>query len=172
MLKEPMLKKLNDQIALEGYSAYLYYAMVGYFETINLKGFANWMLIQAQEEITHMHRIFTYINDRGASVTLQQVDQPPAMWESPLVCIAETLAHEQMISEKINECVTLALQENDHSTNAMLQWFVSEQVEEEAAADDLLQKLTMVGDNSSGLFLLDSELAKRTFVSDLEIGAG
>ncbi len=168
MLKESVLNKLNEQIALEGYSAYLYYAMVGYFETINLKGFSNWMLIQAQEEITHMHRIFTYVYDRGASVTLQQVDQPPAKWESPVACIAETLEHEQMISEKINGCVSLALEENDHSTNAMLQWFVSEQVEEEANADDLLQKLMMVGDNASGLFLLDTELAKRTFVSDLE----
>lgn len=172
MLKDSVLDKLNEQVALEGYSAYLYYAMVGYFESINLKGFSNWMLIQAQEEVTHMHRIFTYINDRGASVKLQAQAQPPASWGSPLECIAETLEHEQMISEKINECVTLALQENDHSTNAMLQWFVNEQVEEEASADDLLQKLTMVGDNASGLFLLDAELAKRTFVSELEGAAG
>ncbi|MBN4046710.1 ferritin [bacterium AH-315-P07] len=167
MLKEPILNKLNDQIALEGYSAYLYYAMVGYFETINLKGFANWMLIQAQEEITHMQRIFTYVNDRGAAVRLQAMDQPPATWDSPLAVVTETLAHEQMISEKINECVTLAIQENDHSTNAMLQWFVSEQVEEEANVDDLLQKLIMIGDNASGLFLMDADLAKRTFVSEL-----
>ena len=167
MLKEPILNKLNDQIALEGYSAYLYYAMVGYFETINLKGFANWMLIQAQEEITHMQRIFTYVNDRGAAVRLQAMDQPPATWDSPLAVVTETLAHEQMISEKINECVTLAIQENDHSTNAMLQWFVSEQVEEEANADDLLQKLIMIGDNASGLFLMDADLAKRTFVFEL-----
>ena len=171
MLKESVLNKLNEQIALEGYSAYLYYSMVGYFETVNLKGFANWMLIKAQEEVTHMHRFFTYINDRGASVQLQAQAQPPSTWESPLACIAETLEHEQMISEKINECVTLALQENDHATNAMLQWFVTEQVEEEATADDLLQKLKMVGDNSSGLFLLDGELAKRTFSPD-ESGGG
>lgn len=163
MLKDPILNKLNEQIAYEGYSAYLYYAMVGYFETINLKGFANWMLIQAQEEVTHMHRIFTYINDKGAAVKLQAVDQPPSKWDSPLACITETLAHEQMISEKINECVTLALSEMDHATNAMLQWFVSEQVEEEANADELLQKLKMIGDNSSGLYLLDNELAKRAF---------
>jgi ferritin len=130
------------------------------------------MLIQAQEEITHMHRIFTYINDRGASVTLQQVDQPPSSWESPLACIEQTLEHEQMISEKINECVTLALQENDHSTNAMLQWFVTEQVEEEANADDLLQKLRMIGDNASGLYLLDTELSKRVFTSELDSPRG
>jgi ferritin len=168
MLKDSVRGKLNEQIALEGYSAYLYYAMVGYFESVNLKGFANWMLIQAQEEITHMHRIFTYINDRGATVELQGHPEPPSKWESPEACIAETLVHEQMISEKINECVTLALKENDHSTNAMLQWFVTEQVEEEATADELLQKLKMVDGNSSGLFLLDGELAKRTFVPEAE----
>jgi ferritin len=150
----------------EAYSSYLYYSMVGYFESVNLKGFANWMLIQAQEEITHMHRIFTYINDKGASVVLGAIDQPQSTWESPEACIRETLAHEQFISEKINECVTLALSENDHSTNAMLQWFVAEQVEEEANADDLLQKLIMIGDNSSGLFLLDTELATRKFVDE------
>ena len=172
MLNDAVLKKLNEQVAQEGYSAYLYYAMVGYFDRVNLRGFANWMLIQAQEEITHMHRIFTYVHDRGASVTLQGQEQPPSSWESPLVCISETLEHERMISEKINECVTLALGENDHSTNAMLQWFVNEQVEEEAKADDLYQKLKMIGNDASGLYLLDTELAKRVFVSDSDASAG
>lgn len=149
MLKQPMLDKLNAQLAKEAYSAYLYYAMVGYLETTNLKGFANWMLIQAQEEMTHMHRLFTYINDRGAQVVLAPLEQPPHTWDSVEACIAETLAHEQMISESINECVTLAMAENDHPTNTMLQWFVSEQVEEEANADDLLQKVTIVLNNFS-----------------------
>lgn len=166
MLKDSILTKLNEQVQHEAYSAYLYYSMVSYFDTVNLKGFANWMLIQAQEEITHMHRIFSYIHDKGASVSLGGIDQPPASWESPVECIGETLTHEQFISEKINECVTLALSENDHSTNTMLQWFVAEQVEEEANADDLLQKLIMIGDNSSGLFLLDSELGQRKFVNE------
>lgn len=165
MLKDAILNKLNEQIKHEAYSAYLYYAMVGYFETKNLKGFANWMLIQAQEEITHMHRIFTYINDRGAVVELEGVEKPQATWESPVDCIRDALEHERFISEKINECVSLAVAENDHSTNTMLQWFVSEQVEEEATADELLQKLIMIGDNASGLFLLDIELSKRQFHS-------
>ena len=168
MLNKPMLDKLNNQLAKEAYSAYLYYSMAGYFETENLKGFANWMLIQAQEEMTHMHRLFAYINDRGAQVILATIDQPPHRWDSVKGCVAETLAHEQMISESINECVTLAIAENDHPTNTMLQWFVSEQVEEEANADDLLQKVKMIGDNSSGLYLLDNELSKRTFVNETE----
>ncbi len=165
MLNKAMLDKLNDQLAKEAYSAYLYYSMVGYFETVNLKGFANWMLIQAQEEMTHVHRLFTYINDRGAQVQLSALDQPPNTWESVEGCVAETLEHECMISASINECVTLAMQENDHPTNTMLQWFVTEQVEEEANANDLLQKVRMIGDNSSGLYLLDNELSKRSFVN-------
>lgn len=166
MLKDSMLDKLNEQIQHEAYSAYLYYSMVGYFESENLKGFANWMQIQAQEEITHMHRIFTYINDKGASVVLGPVDQPPSKWDSPVECIRQTLEHECFISEKINECVTLALSENDHATNAMLQWFVAEQVEEEANADELLQKVIMIGDNASGMFLVDNELGQRKFVDE------
>lgn len=166
MLKQTILDKLNDQLAKEAYSAYLYYSMAGYFETVSLKGFANWMLIQAQEEMTHMHRLFNYINDRGAQVILAQVDQPPHSWASVEECVAETLAHEQFISESINECVTLAIKENDHPTNTMLQWFVNEQVEEEASADDLLQKVKMIGDNSSGLYLLDNELSQRKFVDE------
>jgi ferritin len=166
MIKAAMLDKLNDQLAKEANSAYIYYSMVGYFESVNLKGFANWMLIQAQEEITHMHRLFTYINDRGAQAVLSRIDQPQHSWDSVEACIAETLAHEQMISESINECMTLAMKENDHSTTTMLQWFVAEQVEEEANADDLLQKVKMIGDNSSGLYLLDNELSKRTFVDE------
>lgn len=163
MLKENILAKLNEQVKHEAYSAYLYYSMVGYFETKNLKGFANWMLIQAQEEITHMHRIFSYIYNRGASVELEAQEKPKHTWESPVDAIRDALEHERFISEKINECVTLAVSENDHPTNTMLQWFVAEQVEEEASADELLQKLIMIGDNASGLFLLDTELSKRRF---------
>jgi ferritin len=166
MLKQAVLDKLNDQLAKEAYSAYLYYSMVGYFESVNLKGFANWMLIQAQEEMTHMHKLFTYINDRGAQVVLQELPKPHNTWESVEACVAETYEHECMISESINECVTLAIKENDHPTNTMLQWFVTEQVEEEANADDLLQKIKMIGDNSSGLYLLDNELSRRTFVDE------
>lgn len=168
MLKDAILDKLNEQIKHEAYSAYIYYAMVGYFETQNLKGFANWMLIQAQEEITHMHRIFSYVNDRGAAVELEGMDKPQGTWDSPVDAIKAALEHERFISEKINECVSLAVAENDHPTNTMLQWFVAEQVEEEATADELLQKLIMIGDNASGLFLLDSELSKRRFGSESE----
>ena len=109
MLSDQILNKLNDQISKEAYSAYLYYSMSAYFESVNLKGFANWMLIQAQEEITHTQRIFTYINDKGARVQLGPLEEPPHDWDSPLACLEDAYQHECMISGIINECVTLAL---------------------------------------------------------------
>lgn len=162
MLKKSMEAKLNDQLNKEIYSAYLYFSMAAYFESISLKGFANWMMVQAQEELIHGAKLFDYINDRKGRVRLEQVDKPPEEWGSPLDVIQNAYEHECWVSEKINECVSMALTENDHSTNTFLQWFVAEQVEEEAAADEIVQKLKLIGDNSSGLFLVDSELAGRS----------
>lgn len=166
MLKERVLAKLNEQLKHELASAYLYFSMAGYFESISLKGFANWMKVQAQEELAHSVRIFSYINDKSARVEIYELEAPKNDWGSPLAAIEDAHQHECYISERINECVSLALAENDHSTNTFLQWFVAEQVEEEAAADDVVQKLKLIGDNSSGLFLLDQELQKRNFESD------
>lgn len=166
MLKDAIESKLNDQVNKELYSAYLYYSMASYFESINLKGFANWVKVQAQEELTHVARLFDYINDRGGRVQFDAVDGPPGEWDSPLAALQNAYEHECWVSERINECVSLALAENDHSTNTFLQWFVAEQVEEEANADDIVQKLTLIGDNSSGLFLMDNELGGRSLSSD------
>ena len=163
MLKDNVLNKLNEQLNYELASAYVYFAMAGYLESINLKGFSNWMKVQAQEEIAHTARIFNYINDKSARVHMTALDAPKNDWSSPLEALEDAYAHECMISEKINDCVTLAIQESDHSTNTFLQWFVAEQVEEEAAADDIVQKLKLIGDNSSGLYLLDTELMNRSF---------
>ncbi len=162
MLKETVLNKLNDQFNCEVFSAYLYFSMAGNFESINLKGFANWMEIQAQEELTHAHRIYKYIVDRGDRPMMAAVDAPRHDWGSPLEAMTDAYEHECQISAQINDCVTLVLKENDHSTNTMLQWFVNEQIEEEAVADDIVQKLKLIADNSTGLFLLDTELSKRT----------
>lgn len=171
MLKDNVLEKLNEQLKFELASAYVYFSMAAYFESISLKGFANWMAVQAQEELSHVVRIFNYVNDKGARVRTYALDAPKNDWGSPLDAIQDAYGHECMISEKINECVTLALEENDHSTNTFLQWFVAEQVEEEANADDLVQKLKLIGDNSSGLFLLDQELQKRKFEGETAGGA-
>ena len=163
MLKDSILEKLNEQVNHELRSAYVYYAMAAYFEGVSLKGFAHWMTLQAQEELTHVDRIFRYINDKGARVELRDVPAPRGEWKSPLDAMQDAYNHECFVSEKINECVSAALAANDHSTNAFLQWFVAEQVEEEAAADDVVQKLKLIGEHPSGLFLLDNELSKRTF---------
>ncbi len=166
MLKKSMLAKLNEQFNHELASAYVYYAMAAYFDSINLKGFANWMRIQAQEELTHVHRFYTYIIDRGARPSFAAHKEPKQDWKSPLAAMQDAYKHECFISEKISECVTLALKESDHPTNTMLQWFVNEQVEEEATAHDVVQKLVLIGDNTSALFLLDNELAGRTFAPE------
>ncbi len=163
MLKKNVLEKLNEQFNHELASAYVYYAMAAHFDSVNLKGFANWMRIQAQEELTHVHRIYTYIINRGARPFFAAAAEPKQEWKSPLDAMKDAYKHECFISEKIGECVTLVLKEGDHSTNTMLQWFVNEQVEEEASADDIVQKLKLIGDNTSALFLLDNELASRSF---------
>ncbi len=172
MLKPNILEKLNEQFNHELYSAYLYYAIAGYFESVNLKGFAHWMVIQAQEELMHVSRIFDYINDRDARVSFRAVDAPPKDWKSHLVAVEDAYKHECKVSEQINECVAAAIKENDYSTHTFLQWFISEQVEEEANANDLVQKLKMIDNHPSGLFLLDSELAGRQLPSGPDPGAG
>lgn len=162
MLKPKILEQLNQQFNHELYSAYLYYAVAGYFDSHNLGGFAHWMVAQATEELAHVSRIYDYINDKGGRVEFRSVDAPPPDWKSHMAAVEEAYKHECRVSEQINECVALAIKENDYSTHTFLQWFVAEQVEEEATTDDLVQKLKMIGDNPSGLFLLDSELGKRS----------
>jgi ferritin len=166
MLKEKVLDKINDQLNKELAAAHLYYSMAGYFESISLKGFANWMIIQAQEELTHSHRLFMYIIHRGARPVLTAADAPKHDWKTPLDAMKDAYKHECKVSEMINECVGMAIKEGDHMTNTMLQWFVNEQVEEEAAADDVVQKLKLIGDNSGALFMLDNELAGRTLAAE------
>lgn len=166
MLNDRIEERLNEQIRHELQSAYIYFGMAAYFESISLKGFANWMTVQAQEELAHAYRIFDFINDRSGRAVLKALDAPPGTWDSPLAAVTSAYEHECKVSQSINECVTLALEEKDHMTNGFLQWFVTEQVEEEASADDLVQKLKLIGDNASGLFLLDNELSKRTFTPE------
>lgn len=162
MLSEKIEAALNQQINEELYSAYIYLAMAAYFHDQNLDGFANWMRIQNQEETLHAMKFYDYIFERNGRVKLLPLNGPPAEWESPLDAFQGSYEHEQKISGLINNLVTLALQESDHATWQFLQWFVSEQVEEEANADRVIQSLKLVGDNPTGLFMLDRELAQRT----------
>ena len=171
MIKEKIQGALNDQLNWELYSAYIYFAMAAYFESVNLPGCANWMKVQAQEELTHVMKFYDFVNERGGRVTLAAVEAPPAEWDSPLAAFVNAYEHEQGVSERINKLVDVAVAESDHATNGFLQWFVTEQVEEEASVDEIVQKLKLVGKEGGGLFMLDGELAQRVFVPPAAAGS-
>ncbi|MEW6427718.1 MAG: ferritin [Thermodesulfobacteriota bacterium] len=164
MLSKKMEKALNDQINAEFFSAYLYLSMATHFDSISLPGFVNWMKQQTQEEMFHGMKMFNYVSDRGGRVVLQAIAQPPATWKSTLEVFQQVLEHEQKVTGLINGLVDLAIKEKDHATNNFLQWFISEQVEEESTAATLVDRLKLIGTDVSGLFVLDTELAARRFV--------
>ena len=137
--------------------------MSAYFESINLKGCANWMRVQTQEELVHTMKFYDYLIERGGKVLLSSIESPPTEWPSPLAIFENAYQHEQKVTGLINELVDLAIAEKDHATNNFLQWFVSEQVEEEASADEVVQKIKLMGDARGGIFMLDRELAQRVF---------
>jgi len=158
-----MEQALNSQINAELYSSYLYLSMKAYFESINLPGFANWMKVQVQEELMHAMKFFDFVNECRGRVTLKAIEQPPAEWKSPLNVFEETLKHEQKVTGLINNIMNIAIEEKNHATSNFLQWFVNEQVEEEASADKILQELKLLGSKSAGLFMMDKELGARVF---------
>lgn len=152
---------LNDQIRHELESAYIYLAMCAHFEAENLTGFAHWMRQQSREEVAHAMRLFEYMNDRGARVTLQALDQPPAEFGTPLAVFEQALEHERHISRLIDQCYATASAAGDTATQVMLQWFVTEQVEEEKSAGQAVDQLRMAGENRAALFFLDRQMAAR-----------
>ena len=158
MLSKSMQKALNGQIQKEFSSSYLYLAMAAYCETKNLPGMAAWLRVQAQEEWGHGMKIFEFINDRGGTVTLHAIEQPPTEFGSPVDVFKAVLGHEQEITAAINELYAQAIKENDYATQIMLQWFISEQVEEEKTASDILELLKMAGEH---VIVLDHRLGKR-----------
>lgn len=162
MLKKNVLEKLNFQINRELYSAYLYYAMAAYFDEKSLAGFSHWMKLQAMEEMTHAQKLYQYVFERGGKVVLDAIEAPPQKWKSPLAVFEEVYKHEVKVTGLINELMTLAKKENDYATEQMLLWFIDEQVEEEAAADEVVQKLKLVKEGSA-IYLLDQELGGRVF---------
>jgi len=163
MLNKKIQPALNQQLIAELYSSYLYLSMSAYFQSVNLPGFANWMRVQAQEELVHAMKFYDFINERGGRVMLQQIEAPPTEWSSPLDVFENAYKHEQKVTGLINDLVNLAVKEGDHATNIFLQWFVTEQVEEEASADEVVQKLKLMGDDGGGLFMLDREMGQRIF---------
>ena len=170
MLSEKLQDALNGQLNAELYSSYLYLSMSAHFQSINLGGFANWMRVQAQEELVHVMKFYDYVNERGGRVTLGPVEGPPTEWKSPLAAFEHAYEHERKVTGLINDLVDMAAEERDHATGGFLQWFVTEQVEEEATADAVVQKLKLVGDAGSGLFMLDQELGLRVFIPPVDSG--
>jgi len=162
-MDKKMVEALNSQLNAEMYSAYLYLSMGTYFEDLDLSGFANWMRVQAQEEMTHAMKIHDFIIQRGDRVTLTRIEAPPTQWESPVDAFEHVYKHEQKVTGLINQLVNLALSLGDHATNNFLQWFVAEQVEEEESSSGVLKKVKMANDSLSALLMLDNELAQRIF---------
>jgi len=163
MIKKKIQDAFNSQINEELFSSYLYLSMSAYFESMNLKGFASWMRVQAQEELVHAIKFFGFIADRSGQVLLSGLKAPETRWTSPLAAFEAAYKHEQHITGRINELVGLAMKESDHASHTFLQWFVTEQVEEEATADEVVQKLKMVKNSPEALYMLDKEMAARVF---------
>lgn len=161
MLKESVLKALNDQVRAEFHSAYLYLSMSAWCTARNFPGFAHWMRMQAQEEMFHALKIFDYIHMTGGHAELQAVPQPATDWADPAAVFQAALAHERKMTGSISELVGLTMKENDYATAAMLQWFVGEQVEEESTVETILGQLELMGGDGQGLFMLDRELGSR-----------
>ena len=163
MLKTSLSNVLSEQVNAEYYSAYLYLTMSAYADRAGFKGFANWLFVQAQEEMAHGTHIFQHLLERGATPSFADISVPQTEFKSIEEVFAKTLAHEQHVTELINNIASIAMRENDHATYNFILWYVNEQIEEEATADELLTKIRLIGDNTALLYNLDTELAARVF---------
>ncbi len=162
-MDKKMQEAINDQMNFELYSSYIYLAMSSYLKSINLNGFAHWMEIQVQEEVSHAMKLYGFLHDRGADVELQGIPKPEKKWKSVGDVFQKALGHEQIVTGRINKLVDLALELKDHATNAHLQWFINEQVEEESSVLEILQQVKLAEGTPNGLFMLDRELGQRVF---------
>lgn len=162
MLSKKIQAALDDQINNEFYAAYLYLSMSGYFQGRNLTGFSHWMRLQREEEILHGMKLFDFVYDRNGEVELQAIRKPPASFDSPLDVMEQAFEHERAVTGKINDLYELAVKEKDYPVQALLQWFITEQVEEEASALQIVERLRMIGDDSAALLILDAEMGART----------
>lgn len=161
MLSEKMEKALNEQINEELYSSYLYLAMAAWFESENLSGCAAWMQVQAREENGHAMKLFQFIVERRGRVALKAIKEPTGEWKSPLGAFEAALKHEQHITGRIDDLMNLAVAEKDHASAALLQWYVNEQVEEEAHVDSIVQKIKMAEKAPGALLMMDHALGER-----------
>ena len=161
MISDNMTQALNEQVNREMYSAFLYMSMSAHCNQVGLKGFANWFMVQYHEEMLHAMKIYEYIQRQGSEVKLAAIQAPATTFESPLDMFTQTLAHEQFITRSINDLMELAIAEKDHASQIFLEWYVTEQVEEEENDNDIIAQLNFIKDNPQGLMMLDRELAGR-----------
>jgi ferritin len=162
MIAKKMENALNEQINAEMYSAYLYLAMAAHFESENLSGFAKWMRVQTQEEESHAKKLFEYVIERGGKVALKAIDAPPAQWKSPLAAFEAAYKHEQLVTDRINKLAELAMEQKDHAAGVFLQWYINEQVEEEAQVDKIVRTLKATNEAPGALYMIDRELGQRS----------
>jgi len=165
MISKTLQDAFNKQLNAETFSAYLYWSMSAYFESKNLAGAATWMRAQAQEEMAHAVKFYDYLNERGGRVILAAIDPPETKWDSPLAVFEAVYRHEQKVTGMINNLVNLASQEGDHASGVFLQWFVTEQVQEEATANEVIGKLKLMAGAPGALFMMDRELGQRVFAA-------
>lgn len=163
MIKEKVQKAFNEQINAELFSAYLYMSMSGYFNSIGMPGAANWMRVQSLEEMTHAEKLANHLQERNARVILTTIDAPQTDWNGAKDAFDAVLEHEQKVTALINDLMDISIAEKDHAAAMFLQWFVAEQVEEEASAQAVIDQLALAGDGRGGMLMIDKELGQRVF---------
>ena len=167
-MNEKMLNALNEHINAEQYSSLLYLSMSAYLSEAGLPGFAHWMYVQCQEELTHANKFFNYVVERGGKVGLKAIDQMPTDFNGVIDVMEKTLVHEQLVTNLINNLVDVAIEVRDHATQSFLKWFVDEQVEEEANVKEILDTLKLINGQGNGIFMLDREMRQRVFVDSTQ----
>lgn len=161
ILSKKMEELLNKQMNSEFYSSHLYLAMAAWFESQNLTGFAKWMEVQAEEERTHAMKFYNYIKERRGKIKISQIPELKSEYKNTLELFQEAFNHEENVTKQINGIIEAAYEEKDYASVEFLNWFIKEQVEEEASIDSILQQLKMIGESKGSLFYIDRHMAKR-----------
>ena len=167
MINEKLQEAFNDQINKEFYSEYLYLAMKVYFQELNLQGFVNWFDVQVQEEHAHAMGMLNYLNERGGKIDLRAIEKPELEGTCPLTMFEQVLRHEEYVTSRINHVMDVAEEVKDRAAMHLLDWYIKEQVEEEANVGGVLATLRLIGDDKKALLILDKDLATRTFVAPI-----
>ena len=157
-----ILDKINKQINLEAHSAYVYFHMAAYFDHLSLDGCANWLKLQAKEELSHMMKFYDYLISQNQDVAFEIIDKPTKTWDTPLTAFSVALAHEKKVTASIHDILDSAITIKDHRTVQFLQWFVEEQIEEEQEVQNIVDKIKLIRKESTSILLIDRELAKRS----------